>query len=259
MPDKLLYQEEDGIARITINRPSSRNCLDIETLNAWNKAIHDIAQNPDVKVLTVRGSEGNFSAGADLAMFLNAIEAGDRRTIDRFIEKIHEVTSGLEKLRIPTIAAVEGFALAGGLEVLLACDLRIVTEEATIGDQHANYGLVAGGGGTQRLIRQIDTCLAKELMFTGRRLTGKEAEEWGIVNRAIPATQFESELSELETELANKSRNAASMTKFLMHEGSQVDMETGLELERRTVVDHYFTDEAIEGFTAFNEDREPEF
>lgn len=259
MADKLRYEEDGSIARITIDRPDKRNCLDVETLESWLDSLETVGESPGVKVLTVRGNGGNFSAGADLSLFLEAIREGDRATIEDFIVNMHRVTRAVEELTVPTIAAIEGYALAGGLEVLLACDLRIAEEDAVIADQHANYGLVAGGGGTQRLIRQIDTCRANELMMTGRRLTGTEAAEWNIVNRAVPSEEFQAEVSRLEETLAEKSSDAAAMTKYLMREGSQIDKKRGLELERRSVVDHYFSEEAIEGFEAFDEGREPQF
>lgn len=259
MSEKLLVESDDDTVRLTINRPEKRNCLDNETLTDWLAALERIADRDDLKALSLHGAGEHFCAGADLSMFLDAIEAGDREPIDRFIGLIHEVTAELEALDIPTVAAVDGYALAGGLEVLLACDLRIATATATIGDQHANFGLVAGGGGTQRLVRQIDDCKANELMYTGRRLDGTEAAEWGIVNRAVPAAEFDAAVDDLLAELASKSRDAAALTKHLMRQGTQVDKETGLELERQSVVDHYFTPDAIEGFTAFAEDRRPEF
>lgn len=259
MVDKLDYTEDGSIARITIDRPNKRNCLDVETLESWSDSLEIIQKNSDIKVLTVRGAGENFSTGADLSMLLEAIHSGNRARIEEFIDNIHSVTGKMEELDVPTIAAIEGYALAGGLEVLLACDLRIAAENAIIGDQHANYGLVAGGGGTQRLIRQIDTCRANELMYTGRRLSGSEAAEWNIVNKAVPSQEFEAEVLQLEKTLAEKSGDAAALTKSLMREGSQMDKKRGLDLERISVIDHYFTEEAIEGFEAFNEGREPKF
>lgn len=259
MSPKVEYELTDGVARITLNRPAHRNCLDIELIEQWQSVLDDIDDEPEVKVVTLRGAGGNFSAGADLSMFLEAIDAGDRDRIQRFIDGIHEVTLTLERLSVPTLAVIEGYALAGGIEVLLACDLRVAATDATIGDQHANYGLVAGGGGTQRLIRQIDTCRANELMYTGRHISGKTAAEWGLVNRAEPAESLDEAVAELEAKLTSKSRQAAELTKDLMHRGQQLDKEAALDLERRSVVEHYFSDEGRKGFSAFDDGRTPEF
>lgn len=259
MPPKLELQRQGNVARMTLNRPSKQNCLDVDLLQQWREAIDAVAADSSVKVATVNGAEGNFSAGADLTMFREAIEAGDRQKLQHFIDSIHEVTRHLEGLPVPVIAAVEGYALAGGLEVLLACDLRIATETATIGDQHANYGLVAGGGGTQRLVQQIDRCRANELLYTGRHLSGTEAAEWGVVNRAVPADALDDAVSDLEAELARKSRDATALTKELMQRGMKSDSELALDLERQSVVDHYFSADAQEGFAAFDDGRPPEF
>lgn len=259
MGEKVTVDRDGPVARIELNRPDVRNCLDIELLDRWQAILDDISTDEQVKLVTVTGAGGNFSAGADLSMFLDAIEDDDRATLQRFIDAIHEVTLSLEQLPVPTLAVVEGFALAGGLEILLSCDLRIATQSALIGDQHANYGLVAGGGGTQRLVRQIDTCRANELMYMGRRLSGTEAEAWGLVNRAVPEAELADTVAEFEAELAEKSRSAGALTKGLMHRGQQLDKEAGLDLERLSVVDHYVSDEAVEGFRAFDEGREPEF
>lgn len=259
MEPKVTVDRDGPVARIELDRPAVRNCLDIELLERWQAILDNVSTDDRVKLVTVTGAGGNFSAGADLSMFLDAIEDDDRATLQRFIDAIHEVTLSLEQLPVPTLAVVEGYALAGGLEILLSCDLRIATESATIGDQHANYGLVAGGGGTQRLIRQIDTCRANELMYRGRRLSGIEAEDWGLVNRAVPDAELQDAVTAFETELVEKSRSAAALTKDLMHRGQQLDKEAGLDLERRSVVGHYVSNEAVEGFRAFNEGREPEF
>jgi enoyl-CoA hydratase/carnithine racemase len=122
-------------------------------------------------------------------MFLAAIELGDRETIDEFIRKIHRVIARFERLDVPVPAVIEGFALAGGLEVLLACDLRLASTEATIGDRHANYGLVASGSGTQRLVRQIGTARANDLMCTSRCTLGAEATNWSLVSWAVPLAE----------------------------------------------------------------------
>ena len=259
MSENVAYSSADEIVRLTLDRPEVNNCLDIELLDQWLAALDRIEADDDCKAVTLRGASGNFSAGADLAMFLAAIRSGDRETIDKFIRKIHRVTARLEELDIPVLAVVEGFALAGGLEILLACDLRLASTEATIGDQHANYGLVAGGGGTQRLVRQIGTARANDLMYTGRRISGAEAADWGLVSRAVPPAELDAAQAELEESLRGTSRDAASLTKHLMREGTAVDLEHGLALERHAVVDHYFTEDAKEGFRAFDEDRSPEF
>lgn len=259
MTEKVSYSVEGPIGEFTLDRPEKYNCLDIETLDGLLDGIRAIEENSNVGVLTIRGAGEAFSAGADLGMFLEAIEAGDRGLVDEFIRKIHRVTRRLEKLNLPVIAAVDGVALAGGFELLLSTDLRIVTESASIGDHHAQYGLVAGGGGTQRLVRQVDTAVAHDLMFTGRRITGQEAVEFGIANRAVPAGEFESAVTDLEETLTRRSQDAAALTKRLMREGQAAGLKQGLSLERFAVIEYYFSEDAQRGFRAFAENRTPEF
>lgn len=259
MTENLRYERDGAVARVTLDRPGKLNPLDIETLDGVLDALDRVREEDRIRVLTVRGAGGNFSAGADLSLFREAVEAGDRATVETLIGRLHAVMDGLEALPVATLAVVEGVAFAGGLELLLACDLRLAAEDARIADQHANYGLVAGAGGTQRLQRQLPAALANDLLYTGRWLSGSEATEWGLVSRAFPAEEFEAELAAVESELGEKSRTAASETKHLQRVGAGTDKRTALELEREAVVDHYFSDDAREGFAAFAEDRDPEF
>lgn len=259
MTETLRYERDGHVGRVAIDRPDELNCLDIETLDGMLDVFERVRADESVRLLTVRGTGGNFSAGADLQLFRSAVERGDRDTIRRLIDRLHEVMAGFEALPVPTLAAVEGVALAGGIELMLSCDMRIATAEARIADQHANYGLVPGAGGTQRLQRQLPTALANDLLYTGRWLSGSEAGAWGLVSRVFPADEFDAELAALESELSAKSRMAASESKYLQRIGARTDRQTALELERQAVVDHYFSDDAREGFAAFVEDRDPEF
>ena len=258
MTPKLEYSIGDDVARTTLNRPESMNAIDTELLREWQTALDEI-EAADVKLLTVRGADGVFSAGADLEKVNAYIKNDEREKMAEFLTAIHDVTARLESLSVPTLAAVEGYALAGGIELLLACDLAVASTEARIGDQHANYGLAAGGGGTQRIVQATTKHRANDLMFTGRHLSGEQAEEWGIVSRTFPPEDFEDELAALEGELATKSPKAAALTKNLMRVAREVGGEEGLELERRRVTDFNFSDEVLEGLAAFEEGREPDF
>jgi len=256
--DKLECEIDGGIARTTINRPEKMNCLDIDVAEAWLDAL-DRIEASDAKALTVRGAGGVFSAGADLAQVQSFIEEDERERMAEFLGLLHDVTGRIRSLPIPTLAAVEGYALAGGIELLLACDMAIATTEARIGDQHANYGLVAGAGGTQRIVEQVSRARANDLMFTGRHVTGETAEEWGLVSRAFEPAEFDSEVRSMEDELAAKSRDAATLTKDLMRIAREDGGEAALELERRRVTDHNFGEDVLEGLEAFEEGRNPEF
>jgi enoyl-CoA hydratase/carnithine racemase len=259
MPTATQFEIDGAVARLTLDRPAKRNCANIPMLEEVIDHVATVASDDAVRVLTIRGADGTFCAGADLTMFKSAAEADDRATIDEFIGLYHEATRDLEELAVPVLAAVEGYALAGGIELMLATDVRLASTEATIGDQHANVGLVAGGGGTQRLVRQLPTAIANDLMYTGRRLSGAEALDVGLVSRTADPADFETELAGMEANLAEKSGAGQALTKHLMREGGAVDLERGLQLERHAVIDYYLSDDALEGLTAFAEGREPEF
>lgn len=258
MTDKLETEIQDDIARTTITRPEKMNSLDIELLEAWLDALDEV-EAAEVKLLTIRGAGGIFSAGADLSQVNSFLKGGNREKMAKFLTLVQEVTGRIESSPVPTLAAIEGYALAGGFELLLACDLAITSTEARIGDQHANYGLVAGGGGTQRIVEALPKQRANDLMFTGRRLSGKTAADWGLVSRAVDPANFENELRELEEELASKSREATKLTKELMSLARSSVGEIGMEVERRRVVDHNFGEDVMEGLDAFEANRDPEF
>ncbi|MCY4729919.1 enoyl-CoA hydratase/isomerase family protein [Natronomonas gomsonensis] len=258
-PVILEYTHDGRAARLTLNRPNKNNAIDRALLETLTAQIEDIERANDVRVVTVRGAGGTFSAGADLAELKGTIEDGDRAGAAAFLDLIHETLDRLAAVTVPTVAIVEGFALAGGLETMLACDLTICSRDATLGDQHANFGLVAGGGGTQRLPRIVGPRRAKELIFTGRRLSPVEAKEWGLVNRVADPDDLDDAIEDLVDILAEKSGRAAGVAKYLVDRGADLDMETGLELEREQVCSYMFEDDAKEGLRAFADGRAPEF
>jgi enoyl-CoA hydratase/carnithine racemase len=165
----------------------------------------------------------------------------------------HRVFDRIERLPPPVIAGVHGLALAGGLELILVCDLVVADEAARLGDQHANFALVAGGGGSQRLPRLIGARRAKELMLLGGWLDARQARDWGLVNHVVPTGTVEAATLALARELATKSGAASRTVKRLVDRGLDVDVRTGLALEKRTVAEHMRTDDAAAGLRAFRE------
>ena len=171
----------------------------------WNT----VAADAGVKALVVRGQGRAFCAGADLVAMQESF--ADNASLRRYLTSFNEVLFALEELPIPTIAVVHGHALAGGLEVLLSCDLVIAAEDARIGDQHINFGLMPGGGSTQRLPRKIGKQRAMELLFTGRWLTGQEAAEAGLVWRAVPLDELDRELELLVADITEQEPGCAGL------------------------------------------------
>jgi enoyl-CoA hydratase len=170
----------------------------------------------------------------------------------------HAVFNRIEALPVPVIAGVHGLALAGGLELLLVADLVVAEETARIGDQHANFGLVAGGGGSQRLPRLVGARRAKELMMLGGWLSAAEAREWGLVNRVVPPGTVATGVEELAVALAARSRSASAVVKRLVN-GAGDDPAAGLEREIALVAAHMRSHDAAEGLAAFTARRTPVF
>jgi enoyl-CoA hydratase len=171
----------------------------------------------------------------------------------------HRVFNRIEALPVPVIAGVHGFALAGGLELVLVADLVVADASARLGDQHANFGLIAGGGGSQRLPRLIGARRAKELMLLGEWLSAEQAQAWGLVNRVAPPGGLEGTVEEMARSLVRKSGSANRTVKTLVDRGLELGLGEGLALELDLVAAHMRTPDAAEGLRAFAEKRAPVF
>jgi enoyl-CoA hydratase/carnithine racemase len=185
--------------------------------------------------------------------------APDATRWSEFMHLWRSVYDRIERLPQIVIAGVHGMALAGGLELVLVADLVVAEETARLGDQHANFGLVAGGGGSQRLPRLIGARRAKELMLLGGWLTAAQALDWGLVNRVAPAGQLDATVNALARELADKSHDASRVVKILVDRGLDLPIAEGLTLEGEMAADHMRGPDAREGLAAFAEKRRPVF
>jgi enoyl-CoA hydratase/carnithine racemase len=251
------YERDGAIARLVLNRPQQLNAISPELLADLDAICQTLEADGAVKVVTLRGNGRAFCAGADLKVVEEYAPDPDRW--QRFMERWHRVFDRLEALPQIVIAGVHGFALAGGLELVLVCDLTVADEAARLGDQHANFGLVAGGGGSQRLPRLIGARRAKELMLLGGWLSAGQALDWGLVNRVAPAGKLTETLDELARDLAGKSGSSNRTVKTLVNRSFDCDLASGLELERAAVARHMQGADAREGLRAFAEKRRPAF
>ena len=240
-----------GVAHIGLDRPAQLNAISPELLRDLDAACATIEADADVRAVALTGAGRAFCAGADLRVVEDV--ASDPEGWRAFMDLWHRVFDRIERLPPPVIAGVHGLALAGGLELILVCDLVVADEAARLGDQHANFALVAGGGGSQRLPRLIGARRAKELMLLGGWLDARQARDWGLVNHVVPAGTVEAETLALARELAKKSGAASRTVKRLVDRGLDVDVRTGLALEKRTVAEHMRTDDAAAGLRAFRE------
>jgi enoyl-CoA hydratase/carnithine racemase len=251
------YTSGDGIARIVLNRPAQLNAISPALLGDLDRVCATIEGDPTVRAATLTAAGRAFCAGADLRAVRETV--GDPERWSAFMSLWHRVFDRIEALPVPLVAGVHGLALAGGLELLLVADLVVMAETARLGDQHANFGLIAGGGGSQRLPRLIGARRAKELMLLGGWVEAPQALAWGLVNRVAPAGQLEEAVMALARELAGKSVSASRVAKRLVDQGLDLTLPDGLALERRLAAEHMRGADAAEGLRAFAEKRAPVF
>jgi enoyl-CoA hydratase len=219
-------------------------------------ALEDVKNDESVRVIVLTGAgEKAFSAGADIKAMIG-MTALKARELSLMGEKLCLALENLEK---PVIAALNGYALGGGLEVAMSCDLRIASENARVGQTEINIGLIPGWGGTQRLTRLIGRTKAKELVFTGRMIDAKTAEQLGIVNMVVPADKFRETVRQFALELASKAPVAIRVAKALINKGADISLDSALALEREGFAVVASTEDLKEGVSAFTEKRKPAF
>jgi enoyl-CoA hydratase/carnithine racemase len=244
----------EGIVQIVLNRPDRLNALGVDMTDALGAAIADAVAN-HARVLLVRGTGRAFSAGADLK---------ERRTMDeaarvKHNRAINAAVDALGAAPMPTICVINGLAMGGGCEIALACDLRYAADDAQIGLTEARIGAIPGAGGTQRMPRVVGASRALELMLTGEPITGKRAEEIGLVNAALPAAELDAHVTRIATVLASRSPSGARTLKRLVYRGLETSLHDGLEQERLALRDILVSPDYAEGLAAFAEKRQPRF
>jgi len=252
----IIYEKNEGIATITLNRPEALNAFSKEVVSEVLQAVEDARTDENIRVVILTGSgEKAFSAGADIKAMIgmNALKA---RELSLMGEKLCVAFGNLEK---PVIAALNGYALGGGLEIAMSCDIRIATENAKMGQTEVNIGLIPGWGGTQRLTRLVGPAKAKELVFSGRIIDAKTAEQLGIVNMVVPADKFKETVRQFALDLAAKAPVAVKVAKALINKGADMSLDSALELEREGFGVVASTEDLQEGVRAFTEKRKPAF
>ncbi len=252
------YDVRSGTAWITINRPDALNALSLEVFRELGDALADARSDEGIRVVVLTGAGRAFCAGADLKDF-GAGSSDFVKATQQFLYEAGAVFDALEALPKPVIAAVNGLALAGGLELVLCCDLVIAAESARLGDAHGNFGLIPGGGGSIRLPRRIGPTLAKYLMFTGESLSASELVAAGLVTRVVPDTELADEVSALADRIASKSPLAVRRMKQLVDDGMEQSVRTGVRLELLAMEAHAHSYDLAEGLAAFSEKRVPNF
>ncbi|MGG0719485.1 enoyl-CoA hydratase-related protein [Robertmurraya massiliosenegalensis] len=254
--EKIKFETNNKIAFITINRPNQLNCFDYETLHKLEEIVDEIKFNQDIRVVIITGAgEKAFSVGADLKerKYLN------EQQVRRNVQKIRDVFTKIEELPQPSIAAINGYALGGGLELALASDFRYAVKSAQLGLTEVSWAIIPGAGGTQRLSRLIGVAKAKELILTARKIDASTAYDLGILNRVVEHDELKSSSIELAEEILKNGPLAVAQAKYAINYGSTVDLKTGLAIESKAYEVIIPTKDRIEALRAFSEGRPPQF
>ena len=252
----LLYEKKDGIAVVTLNRPDKLNALNSTVYNELYDAFKAAEDDDAVRVVVLTGSgEKAFGAGSDVAEMQNM----NTLDIQKFMATIRKASDFIYNLTKPTIAAIHGYALGGGCELSLCCDLRICSEKARFGQPEINLGLIPGAGGTQRLPRLIGAAKAKELIFLGDMIDAPTALTLGLVNKVVPPEKLMEEAMAWATKLAAKSGPVLAMAKMAINNGLDTDINSGLNMEAKCDALCFATEDRKEGMDAFLEKRKANF
>lgn len=254
----ILYERSNAIGTITLNRPAELNPLDDRTVAELHRCLDQIEGDPDLQIIVLRGEGRAFSAGGDLKRALTlhtdlewmaAMGASLRRLLERF-----------EQSDLLVIAVVDGLCVAGGIELILACDFVIASDRARFSDGHLNFSLLPGAGGTQRMPRAIGVLRAKDVLLTARFFDGQEAAAMQLVTRCVPSGDLGAQVAELTTTLLEKSFSSRKAIKYLVNQGLKGSLAEGLHLEAAYTLHYETTDpDAHEGLMAFAEKRKPRF
>jgi enoyl-CoA hydratase/carnithine racemase len=254
--EAIRYELADGIATITLNRPAVHNAMNERMREELTACFGELARAEDARVIVVTGTgDRAFSAGADIRKFVAPqvpvrFREGRRRI---------DFRAAMDRCPQPVIAAIRGFALGGGLELALACDIRIAGEDSQLGLTEVNLAIIPGGGGTQRLPRLVGRGKALEMILTGARIDAREALRIGLVERVVPATEVLSSAQALARTLAEKAPVALRYAKEAVVKGLGLPLEDGLRLENDLATLLRTTDDRVEGAKAFLEKRKPRF
>jgi enoyl-CoA hydratase len=252
----IVYEKANNVAKVTLNRPEALNALNSTVYNELYDVFEAIEQDDEVRAVIITGSgEKAFAAGTDVAEMANM----NTLEIQKFMAIIRKASDRIYSVTKPTIAAISGYALGGGNELAMCCDLRIASEKARFGQPEINLGLIPGASGTQRLPRLIGVAKAKEMIFLGDMIDAATALNLGLVNKVVPPDKLMEEAMTWATKLASKSSPVLAMAKMAINTGLDTDLASGLTIETKCDALCFATEDQKEGMKAFLEKRKVVF
>lgn len=249
----ILVEQRGRVGFITLNRPEALNALNSQVITELVSAAKAFDVADDVGAIVITGNERAFAAGADIK------EMADKEFADVFLTELFPGWSDLSRLRTPMIAAVAGFALGGGCELAMSCDIILAADTAKFGQPEIKLGVIPGIGGTQRLPRAIGKFKAAELVLTGRMMGAEEAERAGLVSRVVPADELLDEATRVAEQIASMSLPVVYAAKAALRAAEETPLEEGLRFEKQTFTSLFALEDQKEGMAAFREKREPTF
>lgn len=246
--------KQEGVLFLTLNRPETRNALDAQTLLEIEQVFTQAEQDQAVRVIVIQGAGGkSFAAGANIQ------QLHDRKMLEGLVPGMQGIYAKIEGSSKVTIAVVNGFALGGGCELALACDIRMATDNAKFGMPELNLGILPGGGGTQRLARIIGKGRALDMILTGKIIDGEEAERIGLVTYLIDREEIEKNISKITESILKKGPVATLLVKQAVHKGYDIDAGAALWIEKLSQTIAFGTEDKNEGTLAFLEKRQADF
>ena len=254
--ENILFKVENDVAVITFNRPKSLNVMDMATTLELKNVINECKEDEGIRAVILTGAgDKAFVAGADVTELKDKNPSG----VMKFLELGHSILRLIETMDKPVVAAVNGFALGGGMEIAMACDIRFASDKARFGQPEVLLGFIPGWGGTQRLTRLVGIGRAKELIMTGEQITAQRAYEIGLVNRIFPAERLMDEAMKFTQKLTKMPPFAIKMAKYAINYGYDLALDNARNLEIQCVSQCFSTQDLKEGLAAFLEKRKPNF
>ncbi len=249
----IVEKQDNGIAIVKLNRPKVLNALNRQLMGELRDALEELDDDKNVKVIVITGNERAFAAGADIK------EMAPKGAIDMYLEDQFRTWDAIRRIRKPLIAAVSGYALGGGAELAMMCDIIVASDTAQFGQPEIKIGVIPGAGGTQWLPRIIGKSRAMEIILTGRMFSAKEAYEWGLVSKIVPAEIYLEEALKLAEQIANMPPVAVQLAKEAINYAYQSFIMEGIYFERKNFFLLFASEDQKEGMQAFLEKRKPQW